>query len=63
MTQPNVTGYRVFVGTTSGAYTTTFDVPADKDFFIFRNAFMGVRTTLRSLHSSTTPHTGRAPWK
>jgi len=43
MTQPNVTGYRVFVGTTSGAYTTTFDVPADKDFFIFRNAFMGVR--------------------
>ena len=43
MSQPNVTGYRVFVGTSSRTYSQTFDVPADKDFFIFRNAFMGVR--------------------
>lgn len=43
MTDANVVGYRVFVGTQSRAYTQTFDVPADKDFFIFRNAFMGVR--------------------
>src|SRR5689334_17810125 len=43
MTDANVVGYRVFVGTQSRTYTQTFDVPADKDFFIFRNAFMGVR--------------------
>lgn len=43
MTQTNVTGYRVYVGTRSGNYSQTFDVPADKDFFIFRNAFLGVR--------------------
>jgi hypothetical protein len=43
MTEPNVTGYRVYVGTKSGVYSQTFDVPADKDFFIFRNAFLGVR--------------------
>jgi hypothetical protein len=39
----NVTGYRVHVGTTSNVYTQTFDVPADESFFVFRNAFMGVR--------------------
>ena len=39
----NVTGYRVHIGTTSNVYTQTFDVPADEHFFIFRNAFMGVR--------------------
>jgi hypothetical protein len=43
MTQDNVTGYRVYVGTSTRRYTQTFDVAADKDFFIFRNAFMGVR--------------------
>ena len=43
MTAPNVTGYRVYVGTKSRVYSETFDVPADKDFYIFRNAFMGVR--------------------
>jgi hypothetical protein len=43
MTEANVTGYRVYVGTRSGSYSQTFDVPADKDFFIFRNAFLGVR--------------------
>jgi hypothetical protein len=43
MTDSNVVGYRVFVGTQSRTYTQSFDVPADKDFFIFRNAFMGVR--------------------
>jgi len=43
MTEANVTGYRVYVGTSSRTYTQTFDVPADKDFFIFRNAYMGVR--------------------
>jgi hypothetical protein len=43
MTEANVTGYRVYVGTSPADYSQTFDVPADKDFFIFRNAFMGVR--------------------
>jgi hypothetical protein len=43
MADSNVVGYRVFVGTQSRTYTQTFDVPADQDFFIFRNAFMGVR--------------------
>src|SRR5690349_9952953 len=43
MSDPDVTGYRVFVGTSSGVYTQTFDVSASSDFFIFRNAFMGVR--------------------
>ena len=43
MSDADVTGYRVFVGTSSGVYTQTFDVPATSDFFIFRNAFMGVR--------------------
>jgi hypothetical protein len=43
MSDADVTGYRVFVGTSSGVYTQTFDVPASSDFFIFRNAFMGVR--------------------
>jgi hypothetical protein len=39
----NVTGYRVYVGTAPGRYTETFDVPADRYFYIFRSAFMGVR--------------------
>src|SRR5689334_1812027 len=43
MADSNVVGYRVFVGTQSRTYSQTFDVPADQDFFIFRNAFMGVR--------------------
>jgi hypothetical protein len=43
MTDPDVTGYRVFVGTSPGNYTQTFDVSAEEDFFIFRSAFMGVR--------------------
>ena len=43
MTDPDVTGYRVFVGTSSGNYSQTFDVSADQDFFIFKSAFMGVR--------------------
>lgn len=43
MADQSVTGFRVFVGTRSGAYTQTFDVGADQTFFIFRNAFMGVR--------------------
>jgi hypothetical protein len=43
MPDTNVTGYRVYVGVKSGTYTETFDVSADSDFFIFRNAFMGVR--------------------
>jgi hypothetical protein len=43
MSDADVTGYRVFVGTSSGVYTQTFDVSASSDFFIFRNAFMGVR--------------------
>ena len=43
MTDPEVTGYRVFVGTSSGNYSQTFDVSADEDFFIFKSAFMGVR--------------------
>jgi hypothetical protein len=43
MTDPSVTAYRVYVGTSPKVYTETFDVPADKDFFIFRNAFMGRR--------------------
>jgi hypothetical protein len=43
MSEAEVTGYRVFVGTRSGDYTQTFDVSASSDFFIFRNAFMGVR--------------------
>jgi hypothetical protein len=43
MTASNVTGYRVYVGTKPRIYSDTFDVSADTDFFIFRNAFMGVR--------------------
>lgn len=43
MSDADVTGYRVFVGTRSGVYTQTFDVSATSEFFIFRNAFMGVR--------------------
>jgi hypothetical protein len=43
MSDPKVTGYRVFVGTAPGRYTESFDVPADRYFFIFRSAFMGVR--------------------
>jgi hypothetical protein len=43
MTATNVTGYRVFVGTRSGTYDQSFDVDGDREFFIFRNAFMGVR--------------------
>ena len=43
MSDADVTGYRVYVGTSSGVYTQTFDVSASSDFFIFRNAFMGVR--------------------
>jgi hypothetical protein len=43
MSDAEVTGYRVFVGTGPGTYTQTFDVSANSDFFVFRNAFMGVR--------------------
>jgi hypothetical protein len=43
MTDPEVTGYRVYVGTSPGNYSQTFDVSADEDFFIFKSAFMGVR--------------------
>src|SRR5688572_3452244 len=43
MDAANVSGYRVYVGTSPGTYSQTFDVSADNDFFIFRNAFMGVR--------------------
>lgn len=43
MTASNVTAYRVYVGTSPQNYTQTFDVPVDKDFFIFQNAFMGLR--------------------
>jgi hypothetical protein len=43
MSDPDVTGYRVFIGTRSGSYLESFDVPADKNFFIFRSAFMSVR--------------------
>jgi hypothetical protein len=43
MSDPKVTGYRVYVGTAPGRYTQTFDVEADRSFYIFRNAFMGVR--------------------
>lgn len=43
MDDPKVTGYRVFVGTAPGRYTQQFDVEADRSFFIFRSAFMGVR--------------------
>ena len=43
MSDADVTGYRIFVGTSSGVYTQTFDVSASSDFFIFRNAFMNVR--------------------
>ena len=41
--QPNVTGYRVHVGTGSRAYSQTFDVPATSDSFSFQNAFQGTR--------------------
>ena len=43
MSDADVTGYRVFVGTSPRVYTQSFDVSAKSDFFIFRNAFMGVR--------------------
>jgi hypothetical protein len=43
MTEANVTGYRIYVGTAPRNYTQTFDVSSTQDFFIFRNAFMGVR--------------------
>jgi hypothetical protein len=43
MSGANVTGYRVYVGTAPGRYTQTFDVSADRYFYIFRSAFMGVR--------------------
>ena len=39
MEAPNVTGYRVFVGTTSRKYTESFDVPASRNFYIYRTAF------------------------
>jgi len=42
-TEPNVTGYRVFVGTQSGVYTETFDVPAATPVFVYRNASTGSR--------------------
>jgi hypothetical protein len=62
MTDPDVTGYRVFVGTRSGSYSESFDVPADKDFFIFRSAFMSVRyyfaVAARFSDSSIGPRSG-----
>ena len=39
MEAPNVTGYRVFVGTSSQKYTESFDVPASRNFYIYRTAF------------------------
>ena len=61
MSDDTVTGYRVYVGTSPGRYTETFDVPPDRYFFIFRSAFMGVRYYFRWRRSSTTPRSVRAP--
>jgi hypothetical protein len=42
-TEPNITGYRIFVGTKAGVYTETFDVPATPPTFVYRNGSMGSR--------------------
>ncbi len=42
-TEPNITGYRVFVGTKPGVYTQTFDVPAATPTFVYPNVSMGSR--------------------
>ena len=41
--EPNITAYRVFVGTSSGAYSETFDVSGFHTTFVYSNAVRGRR--------------------
>jgi hypothetical protein len=41
--EPNVTAYRVFVGTSAGSYSETFDVPGSQTSFVYSSAARGRR--------------------
>ena len=41
--EPDITGYRVLVGTAPGVYTQTFDVPSNRTTFTFSSATTGIR--------------------
>ena len=41
--EPNVTAYRVFVGTSAGSYSETFDVPGGQTSFVYSSAVRGRR--------------------
>ena len=41
--EPNVTAYRVFVGTSAGSYSETFDVPSSQTSFVYSSAVRGRR--------------------
>ena len=41
--EPNVTAYRVFVGTSAGSYSEQFDVPSSQTSFVYSSAVPGRR--------------------